>query len=72
MNQQVNTELPLFCPRKDCKFFEDSSNQITKDGVYTTKTDPDSRQMLYCQGGHHRFSETAYRELFGKHGSFRE
>ena len=28
--------------------------------------------MFYCAGGGHRFSETGYSQLFGKHGSFKE
>ncbi|MBC2695496.1 MAG: hypothetical protein HF982_09540 [Desulfobacteraceae bacterium] len=28
--------------------------------------------MFYCNGGKHRFSETGYSDLFGKHGSFKE
>ena len=71
-NDQVNTELSLFCPRKSCHCYLSAENKITKDGIYTTKSDPEPRQMFYCQKGEHRFSETGYSELFGKHGSFKE
>jgi transposase-like protein len=30
------------------------------------------RQRLYCHAGEHRFSETAYSDLFGHHGSLKE
>jgi hypothetical protein len=47
-------------------------NNITKDGVYTTKNDGVVRQMFNCGKGKHRFSETGYCDLFGEHGSFKE
>jgi DNA-binding CsgD family transcriptional regulator len=47
-------------------------NPITKDGGYITKNDGAFRQMFRCGKGKHRFSETGYCELFGKHGSFKE
>ena len=31
-----------------------------------------ARQMFYCAGGQHRFSETGYSQLFCKHGNFKE
>lgn len=68
----VNTEMPLFCPRKSCPHYQSTSNKISKDGTFTVKSDPVRRQMFYCHGGEHRFSETAYSDLFGKHGSFKE
>ena len=34
-----NTALTLFCCRKSCKYYESTENTITKDGVYTTKSD---------------------------------
>jgi len=68
----VNTDLPLFCPRKGCVCYQSYDNKITKDGVYTTKSDSVPRQLFYCHGGGHRFSETGYSEYFGKHGSFKE
>lgn len=67
-----NTALTLFCSRKSCKYYQSTENTITKDGVYTTKSDSEPRQMLYCNGGKHRFSETEHSDLFGKHGSFKE
>jgi IS1 family transposase len=69
---EVNTELKLFCPRRNCPFHQLLDNKITKDGIYRTKNDPIPRQMLYCWGGEHRFSETGYSDLFGKHGSFKK
>ncbi|TAN65561.1 MAG: hypothetical protein EPN17_16335 [Methylobacter sp.] len=47
-------------------------NHITKDGVYTTKNDGVVRQMFKCGKGKHRFSETGFCDLFGKHGGFQE
>ena len=69
---EVNTALYIFCPRKSCPLYGKPVNQINKDGVYNTKSDNHHRQMFYCHGGHHRFSETGFSELFGKHGSFKE
>ena len=71
-NNTVNTDLPLFCPREGCVCYQSYDNKITKDGIYITKSDMVPRQMFYCHGGGHRFSETGYSELFGKHGSFKE
>lgn len=68
----VKSDLQLFCPKKCCPFFELKDNKITKDGVYTTKNDATPRQMFRCHSGKHRFSETNYSDLFGKHGSFKE
>ena len=72
MQNPANTALTLFCPRKSCKFYQATENTIIKDGVYKTKSDSEPRQMFYCNGGKHRFSETGYSDLFGKHGSFKE
>lgn len=72
MVNKINTTLPLFCPRHDCEFYGLHDNKITKDGTYTTKNDNVKRQMFYCCRGKHRFSETGYSGLFGKHGSFKE
>jgi IS1 family transposase len=69
---KLNTEVKLFCPRRSCPCYQSLDNTITKDGVYTTKNDQIIRQMLYCKNGKHRFSETGYCDLFGKHGSFKE
>jgi IS1 family transposase/DNA-binding CsgD family transcriptional regulator len=69
---KLNTELKLFCPRPNCPCYQSLDNNITKDGVYTTKNDEIARQMFYCTKGKHRFSETGYCDLFGKHGSFKE
>ena len=72
MENQVNTKLKLFCPRKNCQFYQSKDNKITRDGFYSTASDLQSRQMLYCHGGKHRFSETGFSNLFGNHGSFKE
>jgi hypothetical protein len=69
---KLNTELKLFCPRRRCPCYQSLDNNITKDGVYTTKNDDIVRQMFYCAKGKHRFSETGYSDLFGKHGSFKD
>ncbi|MDM8544762.1 hypothetical protein QUF90_27130 [Desulfococcaceae bacterium HSG9] len=71
-NNPVNTDLPLFSPREGCVCYRSYENKITKDGLYTTASDSVPGLMLYCHGGEHRFSETGYSELFGKHGSFKE
>ncbi len=68
----VNIDLLLFCPRKSCICHQSYENKITKDGIYTTKSDSEPRLMFYCHGGGHRFSETGYSEFFGKHGSLKE
>jgi IS1 family transposase len=68
----VNTDLPRFCPRENCSHFQDTDNLITKAGTYTTKNDPVPRQLYWCHGGEHKFSETAYSALWHKHGSFKE
>ena len=69
---KLNVELKLFCPRRGCPYHQSLDNKITRDGVYTTKNDGVVRQMFYCGKGKHRFSETGYCDLFGKHGSFKE
>ena len=69
---KLDTALNLFCPRTTCPCHQKLDNTITKDGVYTTKGDKVTRQMLCCKKGKHRFSETGYCDLFGKHGSFKE
>ncbi len=68
----INTELYLFCPRASCSHYQSEENTIRKDGIYRTKNDQSPRQMFYCAGGEHRFSETNYSDIFGKHGSFKE
>ena len=72
MCEKLNTEIQLLCPEKKCPYYQDPGNKITKDGVYTTKSDSTVRQMLKCHGGNHRFSETRYSGLFKKQGSFYE
>lgn len=68
----LNTQTPRFCPKKDCKCYQKLDNKITKDGTYTVESSKERRQMYYCHGGEHRFSEMAYTELLGKHGSVKE
>jgi len=68
----INADLKFFCPRKGCVSYQSDDNKITKDGTYTTWHDSKPRRMFYCHGGGHRFSETGYSDLFGKHGSFKE
>lgn len=72
MCNEVNTDLQLFCPVPKCSHYQKTDNKITKDGVYTTKSDPEPRQMFLCHGGDHRFSETRYSNLFGSLRSFKE
>jgi hypothetical protein len=50
MNDKVNTNLPLFCPCKECNYYQKTDNKITKDGVYKTKSDLYPRQMYRCHG----------------------
>jgi len=68
----LKTHLQLFCPRRTCHCYQSLENKITKEGTYTTKHDSNVRQMFHCSGGQHRFSETGYSKLLGKHGSFKE
>ena len=68
----LNTSLPNFCPKQECSYFESTNNKITKDGVYRLKKSGEIRQMFYCHGGKHRFSEMAYSQLCKKQGSDRE
>ncbi len=71
-SSNLNTPLQHFCPRRTCLCYQSLDNKITKDGTYTTQHDGVARQMFYCTGGQHRFSETGHSKLFGKHGSFKE
>jgi hypothetical protein len=57
---EINAELTLFCPRPTCPCYHKNDNKLSKDGTYITKNDPIQRQMFYCGGGEHRFSETGY------------
>ncbi len=68
----MKTDIKFFCPRLECPYYQNVDNKIVKSGTYTTILDSTPRQMFYCSGGQHDFSETAYSELFGKHGSFKE
>ena len=72
MDKALNTQIPIFCPCPECEHYQSQDNKITKDGVYRTKSDSTPRQMLYCHGGQHRFSETRYSDVFHKQGSFKE
>lgn len=72
MSQSINTKLPLFCPCQECDFYQKVDNKITKDGLYKTQNDKTPRQMYFCHGGKHRFSETRYSDLYKKQGSFKE
>jgi len=72
MCEKVKTDFPLFCPCPDCEHHKKTDNKITKDGVYKTKLDEEPRQMYFCHGGNHRFSETRYSDLYKKQGSFKE
>lgn len=70
MSQSINTELPLFCPCQECDFYQKTDNKITKDGRYNTKDDKTPRQMYFCLGVQHRFSETMFSDLYKKIGAF--
>ncbi|WP_019503399.1 IS1 family transposase [Pleurocapsa sp. PCC 7319] len=68
----IHRLFPRYCPCQNCSYYLDLDNYITLDGTYSVKNDSRKRQRLYCHGGEHRFSETAYSNLFGHHGSFQE
>ncbi len=68
----IHPLFPRFCPCRDCPYYLESENYITKDGTYPVLKDPQRRQRFYCHAGEHRFSEMAYSSLFGHHGSFQE
>jgi IS1 family transposase len=72
VNDKLTGELPLFCPLESCSHYQKPDNTIKKDGIYRTQSDPIPRQMYYCHGGGHRFSETHYSELKHKQGSLKE
>lgn len=72
MSDSINSKLPGFCPCQTCNFYQQTDNQITKDGLYKTKNDRTPRPMYYCHGGKHRFSETRYSDLSNKQGRFKE
>src|SRR5256885_5372153 len=72
VNGKLTGELPLFCPLESCSHYQKPDNTIKKDGIYRTQSDPVPRQMYYCHGGGHRFSETHYSELKHKQGSMKE
>ncbi len=71
-NDKLTGELSLFCPLESCSHYQKPDNTIKKDGIYRTQSDPVPRQMYYCHGGGHRFSETHYSELKHKQGSMKE
>ncbi len=56
----LTTPLAKFCPQKSCPYCELTNNKITKDGTYLVKTTGERRQVFYCHGGEHNFSEMAY------------
>ena len=47
MENPVNSEIKIFGPRKGCPFYQSTDNKIIKDGVYSTASDPQDRQMFY-------------------------
>jgi hypothetical protein len=72
VNDKLTGKLPLFCPLESCSHYQKPDNTIKKEGIYRTQSDPVPRQMYYCHGGGHRFSETHYSELKHKQGSMKE
>jgi hypothetical protein len=72
VNCKLTGELPLVCPLESCSHYQKLDTTIKKDGIYRTQSDPVPRQMYYCHGGGHRFSETHYSELKHKQGSMKE
>ncbi len=72
LKKLLTTPLPQFCPQKSCPYCESTKNKITKDGTYLVKTTGERRQVFYCHGGEHNFSEMAYSKLVNKKGSEKE
>lgn len=68
----VNTELNLFCPRKSCAHYQEPANPTWKKGTYPVLSEEERRQLFWCSGGKHKFSETSFSDLWHKHGSFKE
>ncbi len=64
--------MPKFCPKKSCPYCESTNNKITKYGTYPVKLSGEKRQLFYCHGGEHSFSEMAYSGLVNKKGSEKE
>ncbi len=70
--KELHSLFPLYCPCRDCEYYEDPDNYITKEGTYWVKGEACRRQRFYCHGGGHKFSETRYSPLFRHGGTFRE
>lgn len=68
----LTSSLPKFCPKKSCPYCESTNNKITKYGTYPVKLSGEIRQLFYCHGGEHSFSEMAYSGLINKKGSEKE
>ena len=49
---EINAELTLFCPRRNCPCYQRSDNKLTKDGAYITKNHPIPRLMCQHFSGH--------------------
>lgn len=70
--KELHPIFPTFCPCRNCDYYGDPENYITKDGTYPVKGEAIRRQRLKCHAGGHRFSETKYSPLFGHGGMFKE
>jgi hypothetical protein len=62
----------LFCPNKECSCYGKLNHNIICYGTYTTKNDNIPRQRFQNTTCGCTFSETAFSEIYGKHGSFKE
>ena len=69
---QTHTHTHLFCPHKNCYNCGKLNQNIISYGTYTTKNDNTPRQRFRNTVCGCTFSETAFSDIYGKHGSFIE
>lgn len=62
----------LFCPDITCSCYGELEHNVIRYGTYTTKNDKTPRQRFKNNTCGHTFSETAFSDIYGKHGSFKE
>lgn len=73
MSSALKTDFKFYCPRPQCAYYGVSDNSIEKSGTYPVKCERHRRrQLFWCCGGHHKFSETSFSDLWGKQGCFKE
>jgi len=68
----MQTKANLFCPNKKCDNYGKLNQKIILHGTYTTKNDNTPRQRFQNGSCGCTFSETAFSDIYGKHGSFKE